>query len=270
VNRPLSGTNYNWAKRFAEEMLGENRRRLLQLPSSNCFMLLTQPVLFVSWRNPKSRRIYPVGRLTCDLATHLYEFDYIRFVERAVRDGFTPFPEFPRLCAVYRSQQLFPLFANRVMPSSRPNYSEFLNSLGLSATDANPMLILARSGGKSQTDHIELFPLPVQEPGTGCYLTHCLVRAIRYMPQPWVEQRIARLQRDEKLFVMPDPQNVVDPACLAVRTDDYVTVGFLPAYLTADLWRLHNECPYFQLYVEKVNLPPVEIHHRLLCRVEAC
>jgi hypothetical protein len=233
-------------------------------------MLLDYPVLFVSWRSPKSRRIYPVGRLVCDPTTHLYEFNYIRSVENAVRDGFTPFPEFPRLNAVYRSRQLFPLFANRVMPSSRPNYSEFLNSLGLSAEDANPMLILARSGGTSQTDHIELFSLPIQDRTTSCFVTHCLIRAIRYMPRPWVEERIARLQRNDKLFVMADTQNVVDPACLAVRTEDYVTVGFLPAYLTTDLWRLHNECPYFQIYVEKVNLPPVEIHHRLLCRVEAC
>lgn len=233
-------------------------------------MLHEYPTLFVSWRSPQTRLIHPVGRLALDAATHRYEFRYIASVYKARNDGFTPFPEFPALDAVYRSTQLFPLFANRVMPASRPGYSTFLQTLGLPADSAHPMAILARTGGRRETDQIELFPLPMLEAASGCYITHCLLRSIRYMVQPLVEERVARLQVGEQLFVMPDPQNLVDPNAIAVRTADNVMIGYLPAYLTTDLRLLQNDCKYLHVHVERVNPPPAEVHHRLLCKIVSC
>src|ERR1700722_14600602 len=137
-------------------------------------MLHDYPILFVSWRSPQTRLIYPVGRLTFDAATHRYEFRYIRSALKATQDGFPPFPEFPKLDAVYGAMQIFPLFANRVMPVSRPGYRSFLEALGLSADTAHPMTILSRTGGRRETDQIELFPLPMPDASSGCYATYCL------------------------------------------------------------------------------------------------
>jgi hypothetical protein len=232
-------------------------------------MLQEYPVLFVSWRSPQTRRIYPVGRLTFETPTHRYGFHYINSARHASGDGFTPFPEFPRLSTVYRSTQLFPLFANRVMPVTRPGYASFLTALGLSEKDANPMAILARTGGRRETDQIELFPAPTLD-SAGCCTTYCLLRAIRYRPRPTTEERIAKLAEGEQLFLMPDPQNVVDPSAIAVRTNDNHLIGYLPAYLTSDLWKLQGHCPSTDLYVARVNPPPAEAHHRLLCRIVSC
>ena len=232
-------------------------------------MLHEYPVLFVSWRSPQTRKIHPVGRLTFDAITHHYEFRYIRSARKAEEDGFTPFPEFPKFDVIYRGVHLFPLFANRVMPVSRPGYASFLEALGLSADTANPMAILARTGGRRETDQIELFPLASPE-ADGCYATHCLLRSIRYMPQPSTEERIGRLQQGEQLSVMPDPQNAVDPKAIAVRTDDNFMIGYIPAYLTTDLRLLQNDCKYLHVYVERVNPPPAEAHHRLLCKIVSC
>lgn len=232
-------------------------------------MLHEYPQLFVSWRSPKSRRVHPVGRLTNDPATHGYEFRYVRNVSEATTDGFVPFSEFPTLAGVYRAHNLFPLFANRVMPKSRPDYRPFLNALGLSPETADPMVILARTGGTRQTDQIELFPVPKPDPD-GCYFSYCLLRAVKYMPGPVVEERLARLQPGERLLMFDDWQNPVDGSAVGVRTEDSYMVGYLPAYLTADIRALRDKCGRVEVLVERFNPPPAEVHHRLLCKVVSC
>lgn len=79
-----------------------------------------------------------------------------------------------------------------------------------------------------------------------------------------------RLIQGEQLYVMHDLQNLVDPNALVVRTADNVLLGYLPAYLTADLLQLNSVCDNFDVFVERVNPLPAEAHHRLLCRVSSC
>lgn len=228
----------------------------------------TAPTLFVSWRSPQTRSIHPVARIVFHPDKKLYEFSYIRAAEAALSQGFLPFLEFPTLGKVYYSDKPFPLLANRLMPPSRPEFPGFLTSLGLPES-AHPMQILARTGGRRETDQIEMFPLPVSDV-EGCYFTYCLIRAIRYMPQPMTEERITKLKQGDQLLLMWDAQNPVDPHAVAVRTEDYHIVGFLPAYLTGDVWKLNTECGTFNVFVERVNPAPAEVHHRLLVRVVAC
>jgi hypothetical protein len=228
------------------------------------------PILFVSWRSPRTRTIHPVGRLVYREDQGLYEFVYIRKALEAAEEGFLPFLEFPDLDRIYLSRKLFPLFANRILSNNRPEFREYTEALGLSAESADPMRILARTGGRRETDQIEMFPLPEPDDGSGAYVTHCLIRGIRDMPQPFVEQRIAQLERDEPLFLLWDTQNEVDPNAVAVRTRDFMMLGYLPAYLARDVRRLDDTCLECSVRVERVNPPPAGVHHRLLCRVEGC
>ena len=233
-------------------------------------MRLRHPILFVSWRSPRTHTIHPVGRLVYRDDLGLYEFVYIRKALEAAEEGFLPFLEFPDLGRIYLGQKLFPLFANRVLSGNRPEFRGYTEALGLSAETADPMRILARTGGRRETDQIEMFPLPLPDAETGAYTTHCLIRGIRYMPQPFVEQRIARLERGEPLLLLWDAQNEVDPNAVAVRTRDFAMLGYLPAYLTRDVRRINAECFECSARVERVNPPPAGVHHRLLCRVEGC
>jgi len=226
------------------------------------------PVLFVTWRSPKTHSIIPIGRLIYRDEDELYEFAYIRKAQKARQKGFLPFLDFPYLGNFYLSHQLFPLFANRVLASTRPEFNAYAGGLGLSAETANPMQILARTGGRRETDQIEMFPLPLPDPQTGAFVTHCLIRGIRYMPQPFVEERIACLNPNEPLMILWDAQNEIDAAALTVRTLDSVLLGYLPAYLKWELWQLLIACPQCRVFVERVNPPPAGVHHRLLCRVE--
>lgn len=86
--------------------------------------LYLPPALYVTWREPNSRRIFPVGRLL-RLADEsgTYEFCYVRGALEARERGFAPFIGFGQLDEVVCSRQLPPLFANRVMRTGRPDYA---------------------------------------------------------------------------------------------------------------------------------------------------
>jgi len=231
-------------------------------------MIPRSPVLFVTWRDPQTHSILPVGRLIYRDEDGLYEFAYVHKAQEAAQQGFLPFLDFPHFGNYYLSHQLFPLFANRVLPSKRPEFRHYTRALGLHEKTLNPMHILSRTGGRRETDQIEMFPLPLPDPRNGTFVTHCLLRGIRYMPQPFVEERIALLNPNEPLVILWDAQNEFDSAALTVRTLDYVLLGYLPAYLNKELRQLLTEYRPCQVLVERVNPPPAGVHHRLLCRVE--
>src|SRR5271157_5444756 len=78
------------------------------------------------------------------------------------------------------------------------------------------------------------------------------------------------LRPHEPLFLRWDAQNELDPTALAVRTRDYVLLGYLPACLSREMCELLSSLPPPQVFVVQVNPPPAGVHHRLLCRVDGC
>jgi len=231
----------------------------------------TMPVLFVAWQDQRTNKYFPVGRLLrfANGDAPRYEFCYLRDAEKARQSGFTPFPAFPRFDEVYHSNDLFPLFENRLMPRSRPDFKTFIERLGLDPDKVDDFEILARSGGRRSTDSIELYPLPDVD-RDGCYVTYFLVHGIQYLPANSIE-RILRLENDERLRLQWDMDNEADPLALSLRTEDRIVVGYLPRYLLGDAWQLLSGCEYRPtIRVVQVNLPPAPIQQRVLCRMEAC
>ena len=116
--------------------------------------------LFVAWQSPDNRRgWYPVGRLDADPAEGLYRFQYIRGAERAAAEGgFHHLVAFPLLHEVYESAELFPLFANRVLSPTRPEYKSLSDMLKRPEAALDPLELLELAGGVRQTDHLEVFP----------------------------------------------------------------------------------------------------------------
>lgn len=84
--------------------------------------------LFVAWQDPASRSWAPVGRLTRE--GEFYHFVYTRGATEV--PNFMPFGRMTDLDAEYVSTELFPLFANRVLSRTRPEYQDYLRWLGLS------------------------------------------------------------------------------------------------------------------------------------------
>lgn len=222
-------------------------------------------VLFAAWQNPKSRIIYPVGRLTERDESPKHEYVYIEGVRKAMDDDFVPFVEFPVVGKTYLGDKLFPLFANRVMSQSRPDYSKYVERLGLTP-DADPITVLARSEGRRTTDLLELFAKPECDVNSGIFIHHFLVRGIRHMPH--AESSVEELNPGDKLFWMFDKQNPCDKRAVALRTEGYCLVGFMPHYLVEDFHELNTQEAQLSVTIEKVNRPPAPVHHRLLCQLK--
>ena len=83
--------------------------------------------LVVTWQHPATRSIEPIGFLSYNGRD--YSFAYIRH-SLAVQ-GFRSLLGFEDMYRVYRSDDLFPLFAQRVMDPRRPDYHRYVERLDL-------------------------------------------------------------------------------------------------------------------------------------------
>lgn len=224
--------------------------------------------LFVAWRPPMPEQTgwRPVGRLEHD--GDLYRFWY---TQGARKPGFHPFAQMEKLEQVYESEELFPLFANRLLSKSRPEYEAYLRWSGFDIENPpDPILILGVTEGIRQTDAVEVFPCPVPD-SEGCYFNKFFLHGIRWLPDT-VLVRIGKLEADEPLKLMLDVQNDHDPRAVAVRTEaERMLIGHVPRYLAHDVWHLVQQCgsDFIELYVERLNMD-APLQNRLLCRMHAC
>ena len=224
--------------------------------------------LVVTWQDASSRRYFPVGRLChTESPTGAYVFGYTRGVYEARDYGFRPFPAFPNVKENYRSVELFPFFANRLIPKSRDDCREFITSLGLDPDTASQFEVLARSGGRRTTDSVEIIAFPEKD-DEGKYLTYFfLSHGLRHMPD-FAEEHVGELSPRDRLYMMHDLQNQVDPDALLLRTENNCPVGFIPRHLLADTWELLNRKEEVIVWVEKINPSPFPVQQRVLCRMD--
>src|SRR5437773_9230655 len=106
--------------------------------------------LFVATRTgtPEQSAWAPVGCL--ERIDGLYRFVYTRGATTLA--DFQPFPGMPDLRAVYQSEALFPIFANRLLSKSRPEYEAYLAWGGFDPNHPpDPLAILGVTEGIRQT-----------------------------------------------------------------------------------------------------------------------
>lgn len=223
--------------------------------------------LFLAWQDPNNRSWFPIGRLTFESGK--FSFVYTQGARNAVqKSAFQPLYSFPDFDKEYQSEELFPLFANRVMRPSRPDYNDYLEYLNIPQHPDDPMAILSRSGGKKATDHFEVFPSPEPD-GNGLYHVHFFLHGLRHRQQAAIE-RVNTLDACEQLYIMHDAQNLHDPLALALRTNDDHLIGYCPRYLAQDIHELlKRDSRLVNVHVERVNPVPAPIQLRLLCSVTA-
>ena len=222
--------------------------------------------LFVAWQDPKTRSWVPVGRLTHD--NNLFRFEYTRGAAD-MGDDFQLFGVMKDLYSSYVSDALFPLFSNRVLPKSRPEYKTYLQWLGMSESAYDVMEELSLTGGFRATDSLEIFPCP--EPTTNDkYEVYFFSRGLRHMHSENME-RANELVRGDRLYLMLDIQNEYDPHALVIRTQEPVTlVGYAPRYYSGEFSSVVNEVGQenIKVTVEQVN-KDAPLQYRVLCKLES-
>lgn len=219
--------------------------------------------LFIAWQDTQTRRWAPVGRLTRD--DGVYKFVYTRGAEET--PGFRPFGRMQDLHKTYKSEELFPMFANRILAKNRPEYVDYLHWLGLSESKYDELEELARTGGLRATDSLELFPCP--EPTEGkSYEVFFFCRGLRHLHRE-NQERVRQLKPGERLYLMQDLQNTHDSMALLMRTDDPITlVGYAPRYYSAEFSQLikTTDLDQVKVTVEQINTD-APIQYRVLCKL---
>jgi len=219
--------------------------------------------LFLAWQDPESRAWYPVGRLTSEGGRYLFVYT----------QGALASSRFPRLGNMqdlgkqYESLDLLPLFSNRVLPKSRPEYQQLLHWLNLKGNEADPLQLLGLTEGIRRTDNFTVFPCPTEQKDGTCDI-HFFSHGIRYLPKESVA-RIDSLTPGARLFVMPDVQNKHDKYAIVLRTDDPPwIVGYCPRYFAREFGQLlaPPDPVDVEVTVDRINRDaPIQL--RMLCRL---
>lgn len=220
--------------------------------------------LIVTWKSDASTGILPVAELIIRGVEPRYRFRYVEGVRDAMRCGFQPFLAFPSPEATYESKVLFPFFANRVLPTTRPDYLESLAAVGLHVPDVSVAEVLGRTSGRRATDRIETVLVPIPN-AQGRYCTHFLLRGVNHATG--AEEVIATLAPDELLTLVRDTNNDYNPHARRVQARGH-QLGYVPDYLVNDLDALERAGVVPTVFGERVNLPPQPAHYRLLCRID--
>lgn len=243
---------------------------VLEVPTAD---VVTETELLVVWQQPSTRAMIPVGILTFDGGT--YAFEYLPNVAQIAE--FRPLLGFRDLTKRYESDELFPLFHERVMDPTRPDFVRVLDELSLDPASATPWEQLVRSGGSSEGDTLQVTPFP-RESAEGWTCT-ALAAGIRYLAKKTVattagptrlysdlelEAFLGGLVPGQPLQVIEEVGNDYNAEAQLFFTERDEPVGYVPdwlAKLTAPC--LHNGVGV-RAVVDRVNGLSAGWHLRVL------
>jgi hypothetical protein len=206
------------------------------------------------------RAIGYLDRTTDGVEPPAYEFSYLARV--AADPTFVPIVGFRDVERHYRSERLFPSFADRVMSAKRPDRPQYLEGLDLDI-DADAWEILTASGGHREGDPIELISLPRFDRTAGETWGHFLAHGVRHRG-PEASDRISGLPAGHRLNLEADPANPVNPRAVRI-VDGGIHLGFVPDPLLDYVHSVIKGGAY-DLTVVRANPAETHPHLRLLLR----
>jgi hypothetical protein len=182
-----------------------------------------------------------------------------------VLPDFQAFVAFPDVGRTYESDHLFPFFANRLMSPRRPDFDDYVESLGLSLEEWTPLELLARSAGERATDTIQVVAEPTTEGAAETIVFPA--SGVRYVEG--AAERIGQLQRGQSLHIREEPDNPHDPRALLLDVTHQAPVGWVPAYLLDYVHKRREDGANIRVTVERANGREAPWHLRLICRLVA-
>lgn len=225
------------------------------------FLVLWQPAAEPGYRC--------VGTLRRELSDYVFTYS----AEGRANEAFYGFANFPDKFAEYRSTELFPLFASRVMTARRDGYEEYLVALGLHDMSPDPFVVLERTLGVSATDQIQVLPVPEVAEG-GRLSFRFLVHGARHVDP--LGERLAQVSPGSALRLVQERDNPSSAQAVLVGDSLPLTrasaLGYVPEVLAGLVTTLLDTDSVVQVKAEHVNhvdAVDVPAQLRLLVRVEA-
>ena len=220
--------------------------------------------LYVAWQDQTTRAWHTVARLR--RVKDEYEFVFTRGAER-LRN--VPFDLFKMdVHKRYRSNDLIPLFRNRLLSRSRSDYRKIANWLNLSGEE-DEFHTLTKFGLIPGTDSILIYPEP--EINSNKYLLEFFVHGIRHMHSDALAL-CGQIKDGDRILPLLDVQNPIDPNAVALRCrEQTLIIGYVPTFYASDLKEILSQSKVAksaQITVVRNNEDAPE-QLRLLCRFEA-
>lgn len=218
--------------------------------------------VYVAWQAPDTRDWHVVGNL--QERNSGYVFKYTKGALKSSK--FTKFSGMTDVRETYVSEELFPLFKNRLLSPRRPEYPRFIKWLGFEDESVNPIDILARSGGLRSTDQLQIFK-KIEVDGSGKFEHYFFLHGLSYL-NSMANDRVSELQPGQILRLCLDPQNDYDDNAVVVRADKPAEiVGYCPRYLCNDIKSMLLDDPKsLTLTVERIS-DDAPHNYRLLCKL---
>ncbi|HFN6536248.1 TPA: HIRAN domain-containing protein [Citrobacter freundii] len=218
--------------------------------------------VYVAWQAPDTRDWHVVGNL--QERNSGYVFKYTKGALKSSK--FTKFSGMNDVRETYVSEELFPLFKNRLLSPRRPEYPRFIKWLGFEEDNANPIEILARSGGLRSTDQLQIFK-KIEVDQNGKFEHFFFLHGLSYL-NSMANERVSELQPGQVLRLCLDLQNEYDGDAVVVRADKPAEiVGYCPRYLSNDIKKmLLNDSKSVTLTVERIS-DDAPHNYRLLCKL---
>ena len=191
--------------------------------------------LLVLWQHPDTHELVPIGRFTYD--GHIYSFAYTR-AAASVTD-LRPLPGLDDLRTRYASERIPAVFAQRVMHGDRPDFGEYVDTLGLDRVRATPWEQIVRSGGVRAGDTLQFMQVPRVQNGhaRARFLVNGVAhvcegerrfsgRTVAVTPEDQ-ESALQRLQVGDSVLAEAEEGNPKDPAATLV-TSEGIPIGWVP------------------------------------------
>lgn len=225
--------------------------------------------LLVLWQHPSTREIVPIGRFSRDADG--FSFYYTRAAAEV--GAFRPLPGLGDLHEHYRSAQIPAVFEQRVMSPERPDYEEYLTTLGLTS-HATPWEQIVGSGGGRAGDTLQFMQVPNVIDGRA--VARFFANGIRHAPEASLclpgrvvqltpeqhEAALLALQDGDPVLLEAEQGNPEDPNAILL-TSRGVPLGWVPRVLSSSLRPL-VEGGACHAQVHRIGQPGTPHHLRLV------
>ena len=183
-----------------------------------------EQLLYLIWKDPKTRRNYTVGKLE---KNNGYSFEYYAEAANAKEAGWKGLGAFPEK-KKYESDILFPVFSSRLPDRKRRDIDSILKKYGLSEYDEFNLLKMSRA--KLPIDTYELID-PIFPDDTEIEREFYLMGTRHYALCDGKNcVRFYDVSTGDFLTLKHEPNNEFDPSAVRVSTFSGDLLGYVPRY----------------------------------------